>query len=147
MNDLPTRVRTFRCRRANGVPSTCRAGYQSTETAAHIVQVCHWTSSGRIKRRVQVCGIAANTLSQLSRAVLMESRLQLSIVTMLKPDFTAPKNGVKISAKIPPHVEQAWPNKRLRRACWVSCRILGPARQKGAAWKCIVHPPVFDSFH
>ena len=93
INALPTRVRTSRGRRGDGVPLACRAGCQSTETAAHIVQGCHRTHGGRIKRHDQVCRIAANALSQLGWAVLTEPRLQLSPATMLKPDLIVSKSG------------------------------------------------------
>ena len=49
INALPTRVRTSRSHRGDGIALTCRAGCQSTETVAQIVQEYHWTQGGRIK--------------------------------------------------------------------------------------------------
>ena len=93
-------MRTSRGRRGDGVPLTSRAGFQSTETAAHIVQGFHQTHGGRIKRHDQMCRIVANALSQLGWAVLTEMRLQLSSATMLKLDLIASKHESVIDAQV-----------------------------------------------
>ena len=90
---LPRRVRTARGRHGDGVPLSSKAGCQSTETVAHIVQGCYQTHGERIKRHNQACQIAVNGLSQLDWVVLTELRLQLLPATVLKPDRRASKNG------------------------------------------------------
>ncbi|KAK7869434.1 hypothetical protein R5R35_008162 [Gryllus longicercus] len=59
INCLPTAVRVSRGARRSTRDVRCRAGCQETETAAHVVQNCHRTHGGRVKRHDAVCRVIA----------------------------------------------------------------------------------------
>ncbi|KAK7788246.1 hypothetical protein R5R35_001099 [Gryllus longicercus] len=59
INCLPTAVRVSRGVRRSTRDVRCRAGCQETETAAHVVQNCHRTHGGRVKRHDAVCRVLA----------------------------------------------------------------------------------------
>jgi len=61
-NTLPTRIRTSRGVRREMYATRCRAGCQSTETAAHVIQGCFRTHGGRVLRHNAVCRVLASGL-------------------------------------------------------------------------------------
>lgn len=92
INCLPTRIRTTRGRRGNGENVMCRAGCQSTETAAHAIQKCFRTHGGRILRHDAVCKILSSGLSQKGYQVTSEPQLWTTS-GLRKPDIVAVKEG------------------------------------------------------
>ena len=61
-NTLPTRIRTSRGVRREQYATRCRAGCNSTETAAHVIQGCFRTHGGRVLRHNAVCRVLASGL-------------------------------------------------------------------------------------
>lgn len=61
-NTLPTRIRTSRGVRRGQYATGCRAGCNSTETAAHVIQGCFRTHGGRVLRHNAVCKVLASGL-------------------------------------------------------------------------------------
>jgi hypothetical protein len=87
-NALPTRVRTSRGTRREERNVRCRAGCNETETAAHVIQRCHRTHGGRIKRHDALVATLASTLRQKGWEVLREPRFQTQ-EGLCKPDLLA----------------------------------------------------------
>jgi len=71
-NTLPTRIRTSRGMRREQYATRCRAGCNSTETAAHVIQGCFRTHGGRVLRHNAVCRILASGLRNAGWAVREE---------------------------------------------------------------------------
>ncbi|KAK7870238.1 hypothetical protein R5R35_003507 [Gryllus longicercus] len=59
INCLPTAVRVSRGVRRAGRDVKCRAGCLETETAAHVIQNCHRTHGGMVRRHNTVCHVLA----------------------------------------------------------------------------------------
>lgn len=87
---LPTRIRTSRGQRRNERDSNCRAGCLSTETATHIIQQCHRTHGGRIRRHDQVVKILADKLEHEGWLVKTEETYRMGDGNW-RPDIVAKK--------------------------------------------------------
>ncbi|KAG7196446.1 hypothetical protein KM043_000117, partial [Ampulex compressa] len=88
INSLPTRIRTSRGIRRENRELRCRAGCHVTETAAHIIQACHRTHGGRIKRHNAICKVVAAGLRDAGWSVMVEPRIQTG-EGLRKPDLVA----------------------------------------------------------
>ena len=99
-NTLPTRVRMTRGRR-DAADISCRAGCQSTETAAHVVQSCFRTHGGRILRHDRVNELLAAQLKQKGWSVVRE-KLYRTRAGGRRPDMIATVAGrvVVIDAQV-----------------------------------------------
>ncbi|KAK7871544.1 hypothetical protein R5R35_010346 [Gryllus longicercus] len=69
INCLPTAVRVSRGVRRASRDVKCRAGCQETETAAHVIQNCHRTHGGRVRRHDAVCHVLAAGLRRAGWSV------------------------------------------------------------------------------
>lgn len=89
INALPTRSRT-----ARGRPKTrhCRAGCNNAETLNHVLQQCHRTHSGRIKRHDALASYVCRSLQTQGYEVFVEPKIKSSL-GLRKPDIVA-KMGV-----------------------------------------------------
>lgn len=101
VNCLPTRIRTTRGFRRADSDVTCRAGCNSTETAAHVIQACFRTHGGRVKRHNAVCKVVAAGLRDRGWTVDEEPRIP-TLIGMRKPDIVATKEDrvVVIDAQV-----------------------------------------------
>lgn len=92
INALPSRMRTTRGTRRNGQEVMCRAGCMRPETTAHIIQECHRTHGGRIKRHDAVVKTIAAALMRKQFRVTVE-KVYNTPDGRRKPDIVATKNG------------------------------------------------------
>lgn len=92
INSLPTRIRTSRGIRRPETTVRCRAGCNVTETAAHVIQSCHRTHGGRIKRHNAVCKVLASGLRDIGYVVDEEPRVRTDS-GLRKPDIIAVRDG------------------------------------------------------
>ena len=101
INALPTRVRTSRGQRRNNLAIMCRAGCGVTETAAHVIQGCHRTHGGRIRRHDAIAATLAAALTRKGWLIHQEPRL-ITQEGLRKPDILAVKDGsaVVIDAQV-----------------------------------------------
>jgi hypothetical protein len=88
INALPSRIRTSRGARREGTNTQCRAGCGETETAAHIIQRCHRTHGGRVKRHDALAAALMAALRQKGWEVQLEPRFQTQ-EGLRKPDILA----------------------------------------------------------
>lgn len=87
INALPSRIRTSRGRKVRGSASVqCRAGCRLDETGAHIVQGCHRTHGGRIKRHDAIAATLSSELGKRGYVVARE-RVFFTAVGQRKPDI------------------------------------------------------------
>lgn len=89
INALPTRSRT-----ARGRPKDrhCRAGCNRVETLNHVIQQCHRTHGGRIKRHDAMVSFVCRSLRTQGYQVSVEPRID-SDIGVRKPDIVA-KMGI-----------------------------------------------------
>lgn len=92
INCLPTRIRTSRGIRRLDREIECRGGCRVTETAAHVIQSCHRTHGGRVKRHDAVCKVVAAGLRDAGWTVSEEPRYQTP-AGLRKPDLVAVRDG------------------------------------------------------
>lgn len=92
INCLPRRIRISRGVRRPNREIGCRAGCRVTETVAHVIQSCHWTHGGRVKRHNAVCKVVASGLRDAGWTVSEEPRYQTS-AGLRKADLVAGRNG------------------------------------------------------
>jgi len=92
INCLPTLIRTTRGTRRTSRPIHCRAGCNVTETAAHVIQQCHRTHGGRVKRHDAVANTAAAALRSAGWTVEQEPVLDTD-EGRRKPDLVCSKGG------------------------------------------------------
>lgn len=85
INALPTKSRTARGRPKD---RQCRAGCYRAETLNHVIQQCHRTHGGRIKRHDAIVSYVCRSLEVKGYEVSVEPRLQTS-VGLRKPDIVA----------------------------------------------------------
>lgn len=88
INGLPSRMRTTRGRRGEGVSVQCRAGCPMLETTAHAIQSCFRTQGGRIKRHNAVSNTIAAALKDRGWTVEKEPELDTT-EGKRKPDIVA----------------------------------------------------------
>lgn len=91
-NSLPTRMRTTRGARRQAQESTCRAGCRATETVAHVIQQCHRTHGGRIRRHDHTVAILREQLIKIGWTVLQEATFQTPSGEVI-PDLIIAKDG------------------------------------------------------
>lgn len=92
INSLPTLIRTSRGTRKERRAITCQAGCQATETAAHVIQVCHRTHGSRVKRYNAVCSVLVSALRDKGYKVTEEPHIKTP-AGIRKPDIIAVKDG------------------------------------------------------
>ncbi|KAG7196611.1 hypothetical protein KM043_018807 [Ampulex compressa] len=92
INCLPTLVRTTRGVRRTTHPTLCRAGCSVMETAAHIIQQCHRTHGGRVRRHNAVCRTLAGGL-RTSGWSIEEEPVFLTRCGKRKPDLVCSRGG------------------------------------------------------
>lgn len=85
-NSLPTRIRTSRGVRRELYATRCRAGCNSTETAAHVIQGCFRTHGGRVLRHNAVCRVLATGLRNVGWTV-REEPVYVTAEGKRKPDL------------------------------------------------------------
>lgn len=85
-NTLPTRIRTSRGMRREQYATRCRAGCNSTETAAHVIQGCFRTHGGRVLRHNAVCRVLAAGLRNAGWTV-REEPAYITAEGKRKPDL------------------------------------------------------------
>lgn len=86
VNSLPTRIRTSRGIRRGLYATGCRAGCNSTETAAHVIQSCFRTHGGRVLRHNAVCKVLASGLRNAGWTV-HEEPVYVTAEGKRKPDL------------------------------------------------------------
>lgn len=91
INALPSRVRNSRGRRDH-MPVCCRAGCESSETTAHIIQQCWRTHGGRIRRHDAVTEYVAKALERKKWTVVREPHVNTN-VGLRKPDLVCSRQG------------------------------------------------------
>lgn len=85
-NTLPTRIRASRGQRRGLYATKCRAGCNSTETAAHVIQGCFRTHGGRVLRHNAVCKVLAAGLRNAGWTV-REEPVYVTAEGKRKPDL------------------------------------------------------------
>lgn len=92
VNCLPTRIRTSRGVRRDTYPTGCRAGCGVTETAAHVIQGCHRTHGGRVRRHNAVAKTLAAGLRDKGWTV-QEEPVFVTAEGRRKPDLVCRRGG------------------------------------------------------
>lgn len=92
VNCLPTLIRTTRGTRRTSRPIHCRAGCNVTETAAHVIQQCHRTHGGRVKRHDAVANTLAAALRSAGWTVEQEPAFETD-EGRRKPDLVCSRGG------------------------------------------------------
>lgn len=92
INALPSRMRTTRGVRRVNMETQCRGGCGVPETTAHIIQCCHRTHGGRVRRHDAITKTVASILSSQGYHVDRERHFHTTHGTR-KPDIVAMRDN------------------------------------------------------